>query len=193
MSTEPTNKEDEINDLPENPVPPVANEARRRFTKAGLAVSGVLMTLSSRSLLACEAVSPSGFVSANQSRHGSHHESRGRRPYYWSADCSWPISKDVRFRDVFHQCPTHSPYYKATCHDVVCGKVTIDTEVNCGVGQYLVAGYLNACRGWTEEFLNKSDCVNLGNEWLQTGEYRPHTHVIWHSRQIANYFENTQS
>ena len=151
------------------------------------------MTLASRSSLACQAVSPSGFCSVNQSLHGNHQESRCRRPYYWSSGCSWPISRDTRFRDIFHQCPTHSPYYKATCNDVVCGKVSYDTSHNQCLGQYLIAGYLNACMGWSEDFFKTSDCVTLGNEWLTSGVYRPNAHATWNTGQIVLYFENTQS
>ena len=151
------------------------------------------MTLTSRSVLACQARSPSGFCSANQSQHGTLQESHCRKPYYWSSGCNWPISKDVLFRHVFHQCPTSSPYYKYTCYDVLCGKVSFDTSHNHCLGQYLVAGYLNACMGWSQGFLSTSDCTTLGNEWLQTGLYHPNAHVTWNCSQIVQYFENTQT
>jgi len=83
----------EVHTLPQD----VANhtksvdESRRRFTKSGLAVSGVLLTLASRPSLgggggggggfACK--SPSGFISGNLSQHGTPQTCSGRTPGYW--------------------------------------------------------------------------------------------------------------
>jgi len=191
MSTEQPGKENEQEILPADPG--LKNVSRRTFTKAGLAASGVLMTLSSRSVLACDEISPSGFVSANQSRHGDPKPSHARRPPYWNGDCGWPVNKNVNFRDVFRSCPSSSPYYKYTCAQVLAGDVKIDTERNYCVGQYFVAAYLNACSGWSEDFLPMPKCLTMCNEWLLTGIYRPTANVSWNSSQIVQYFQNTQS
>jgi len=192
MLTDPSKKDDALPNHPEKSVEPVANDARRRFTRASLAVSGVLMTLSSRSVLACEERSPSGFCSVNQSQHGAHRESHCRRPYYWSGDCHWRCGKDIVFSDIFTQCPVRSPYHGKKCYDIVCGKLQYDTNVNHCLGQYLVAAYLNACEDWSKDFLPRDACVNLGNEWLHTGVFHPTAHVTWNSAQIVQYFQNTQ-
>ncbi len=193
MLTDPSDKDDELTSHLEKSVGPVVDGARRRFTRASLAVSGVLMSLSSRSVLACEAISPSGFCSVNQSRHGSQHESRCRGPYYWSGECGWPVSKEIHFNDIFYQCPTRSPYHQQKCHDIVCGRLQYDSSPNQCLGQYLIAAYLNACMGWSEGFLSTSECINLGNEWLRTGVFRPTAHVTWNTAQLLQYFQNTQS
>jgi len=196
MSAEqPTNK-DETSALP-NAVQQAnaqsgVNSGRRRFTKAGIAASGVIVTLASRSALAAEAISPSGFVSVNQSRHGAHQESRARRPQYWATASHWPIDKDTKFNHIFHQCSHSSAYHNMSCAEVIEGKWGHQGSTANGVGPYLVAAYLNAAMGWTEDYLTTSQCVIMGNEWLTTGIFRPTANVTWSSAQIINYFQNTQ-
>jgi len=77
--------------------------SRRRFTKSGLAVSGVLLTLASRPSLGggtgggggftCK--TPSGFTSANLSQHGTPKTCSGRTPGYWGTNTDtshpWPL------------------------------------------------------------------------------------------------------
>jgi hypothetical protein len=192
MLTDPSKKDDALSNHPEKSVGPVANDARRRFTKASLVVSGVLMTLPSRSVLAAEAVSLSGFSSVNQSRHGLRQESRCRRPYYWAGDCSWPCDKEVLFSHIFNQCPPHSLYHQQTCQNIVSGNFHYDTTANQRLGQYLVAAYLNACSGYSAEFLSPDVCINVGNEWITKGHFSPTANVTWNTAQLVQYFENTQ-
>lgn len=72
------------------------DESRRRFTKAGLAGSGVILTLASKQVIAggtsavCE--SPSGFSSINTSAPGKTPVyCSGRTPGYWGTHPeSWP-------------------------------------------------------------------------------------------------------
>lgn len=74
------------------PVRPV-DIARRDFTKSGLAVSGVLLTLASRSALGGNLVcnSPSGFLSGNTSVHGTPASCNGVSPGYWGTHPeNWP-------------------------------------------------------------------------------------------------------
>lgn len=75
-----------------DPMRPV-DIVRRNFTKTGLAVSGVLLTLSSRSALGgnltCQ--SPSGFLSGNTSVHGRTSSCSGLSPGYWGTHPErWP-------------------------------------------------------------------------------------------------------
>lgn len=67
--------------------------ARRDFTRTGLAVSGVLLTLTSRSALGGNIVcrSPSGFLSANASVHGIPTKCSGLSPGFWGTHPgNWP-------------------------------------------------------------------------------------------------------
>ena len=71
--------------------------SRRHFSRSGLAVSGVLLTLASRPVLGgwgtCQA--PSGFVSGNVSHHGTPTTCGGRTPGYWGNHPSeWPSPYD---------------------------------------------------------------------------------------------------
>ncbi|MGA8146846.1 MAG: hypothetical protein WB870_04630 [Gallionellaceae bacterium] len=81
------------------------DESRRRFTKSGLVVSGVLLTLASRPSLGGGGLgggggwdggggnvcrSPSGFCSANLSHHKIHQGGGGKSCSYWASNChSW--------------------------------------------------------------------------------------------------------
>jgi hypothetical protein len=85
------------------------DESRRLFTKSSLVVSGVLLTLASRSALGgggtvvggvCK--SPSGFLSGNASQHGTPCTCSGRTPGYWGTNT-----------DTSHTWPT--PYKTGSC------------------------------------------------------------------------------
>lgn len=74
------------------------DESRRRFTKSSLVASGVLLTLASRSSMGggmggggiggqvCK--TPSGFISANLSHHGTHQGGGGYSCDYWKTRCN---------------------------------------------------------------------------------------------------------
>jgi hypothetical protein len=77
-------------------VPKDVDQSRRDFTKASLAVSGLILTLASRSALAgggggggtCK--TPSAFCSANVSQHGTPHSGGGHSCQHWIDNCrSW--------------------------------------------------------------------------------------------------------
>lgn len=93
------------------------DQSRRRFTKSGAVVSGVLLTVASRPSMGggwggggwggggkggwvCK--TPSGFLSANLSQHGKSQTCSGRTPGYWGTNC-----------DSSHPWPT--PYKIGTC------------------------------------------------------------------------------
>ena len=72
--------------------------SRRRFIQSGLAVSGVLLTLTSRSSLGSDFVcrSPSGFLSGNASTHGASETCTGRSPGYWGTHPEqWPSTYEA--------------------------------------------------------------------------------------------------
>jgi hypothetical protein len=80
----------------------VPNPSRRRFNRAGVGASAVILTLASRSVLA-ESVckSPSGFISANQSAHGTEQpQCNGYTPEIWLQK-ELPILKTTSFVSVF--------------------------------------------------------------------------------------------
>ncbi|TAN75820.1 MAG: hypothetical protein EPN14_08360 [Gallionella sp.] len=183
------------------------DESRRRFTKSGLAVSGVLLTLASRSALGNGFVckSPSGFLSGNVSAHGTPQTCSGLTPGYWgNRPNGWPL-----------------PYLPGTCHSQ-CSNVsgwtggTIFSNVfNCNgngsiyntytmmqviwlggggdpyqLGAHIVAALLNARSGRTP-VLTEAQVINIFNEWNQKGYFEPTVNVKWYEADIVYYLKTT--
>lgn len=187
---EPRNNEQATRQLLEDTVAPVdkIGESRRRFTKSGLAVSGVLVTLASRPVLGSEVCkSPSGFLSGNLSTHGTPPVCAGRSPGYWKNHSSWPINRNTRFSNVFG-CNPHSPYATITMLDLLTHQ---DFDTN-NLGMHLVAAYLNAISGWTP-FLNVETIKSMFTEWQAQGYFSPTATVHWSAAQIVDYLTQTQS
>jgi len=165
------------------------NESRRNFTKAGLAASGVLMTLASRPVMG-EVVSksPSGFLSGNQSSHGTPCISQGRSPGFWKMHTGgWPVSTDTRFSTVF-SCSHSSVYRKYTLMQLLNHQ---KDDVN-NLGMHLVAAFLNARKGWTP-FLEEERIRTMYTEWQTKGSFSPVANVSWNAIEIVNYLKATQS
>jgi hypothetical protein len=84
--------------------PQVRNPSRRRFTRAGVGASAVILTLTSRSVLAqATCNSPSGFASANLSQHNHDAGSCDGVPAssWLDPNRQWPIPRETRFVDIF--------------------------------------------------------------------------------------------
>ena len=91
------------------------NRGRRRFNAAGIAASGVLMTVASRSALAagaCTAAGPSGVGSINTSVRPANSVTLacGLSPGYWAQhdQSYWPIPMTTDFKSVFKYGPNLS-------------------------------------------------------------------------------------
>lgn len=191
-----TNKKHEQEDYERSNLPldnesvkPQLNESRRNFTKAGLAASGVLMTLASRPVMG-EVVSksPSGFLSGNQSSHGTPCISQGRSPAFWKAHTGgWPVSINTPFSSVF-SCSHFSAYKKYTLMQLLSHQ---KEDVN-NVGMYLVAAFLNARKGWTP-FLEEERIRSMFSELQTKGAFSPAANVNWNAKEIVNYLKATQS
>lgn len=128
---------------------PFAGESRRRFTKTGLAASGVLLTLANRSALGAGiTVSPSVYASGNTSGHGpaAAATTLGLTPSYWSDPNKWPnsVNKNTKFQDIFSDCASGKQFFNDKLKDILAGTVSDDP---IGFGQYLVAAYFNNLTG----------------------------------------------
>lgn len=81
----------------------VPNPSRRRFTRAGVGASAVVLTLASRSVLAdtlCK--SPSGFDSLKPSTDTNQGAvCAGKTADQWLLQDPWPVSKDTSFASIF--------------------------------------------------------------------------------------------
>ncbi|MYN05217.1 hypothetical protein GTP41_24280 [Pseudoduganella sp. DS3] len=182
---------------------------RRRFTRAGAAASGVLLTVHSQPGMAASACStPSGFQSIT---YGSHNPRvttcDGNSPGVWKESLQqrgannttpghqgWPVNPDtVRFRDLFVTVAT-GPYRhlgedRATLRYVLDNKEKgFDPE---NFGAYMVATYLN--------FMAKKspvpDYQTLVQIWMairDNGKYIPNGGgPSWNVSNVKDYLAST--
>lgn len=108
----------------------VRNPSRRRFNRAGVGASAVVLTLASRSVLAdtvCK--SPSGFDSLAPSMAANVQNSCSGRPVsQWLLQDPWPIAKDVPFASIFG--PGYPGLYAGSA--AATGAVNGTTSLNAG-------------------------------------------------------------
>ena len=134
--------------------PPVAeavpNPSRRRFNRAGVGASAVVLTLASRSVLA-DAVykckSPSGFDSLSPSMAGNTPNNCSGKPgSQWLMQDLWPVAKDVPFASIFGD--VSPSLYAGASSAAVAG--TVNSAANAG-------------KSWYEPFSNNSGAGNSGS------------------------------
>lgn len=172
-------------------VQPTIDGNRRRFTTAGLAASGVVMTLASRPVLGATttaaALSPSGWSSANASRNGPNGipVPLGYSPGYWKNHTdSWPAGTATtqKYRAVFKVCtaPFSSAHY--TLLDALVPQI-----VNDEFGRLIVCAYLNAVSGRTAPYLVAGQVVQMAS-----GSFTPSTGgAPWDKAKITAYLKQT--
>ncbi|MCS0629247.1 hypothetical protein NX786_07875 [Telluria mixta] len=178
--------------------------ARRRLAKVGMG-AGVLATLESKSAMASMVCrSPSGSLSNGLA--ASHYGTKapacnGLSPGYWKQpQHAWPVSRDLKFTDVFYAastgsvCPVRAAsydngkyyepgsYFCAKLEDML-NPQPFDTN---NVGMHLVAAYLNIQQKLVG-FLELNDLQTMWSELQTTGRYSPTAGVYWDNAQVANY------
>jgi hypothetical protein len=83
----------------------VRNPSRRRFNRAGVGASAVVMTLASRSVLAqVKCMTPSGHDSMQLPHSGntdSEMNCAGRNAHFWIAQSQWPVDQNKAFISEF--------------------------------------------------------------------------------------------
>ncbi|HEY5799200.1 MAG TPA: hypothetical protein VIT92_03220 [Burkholderiaceae bacterium] len=163
--------------------------SRRRFGRAGLGASGVLLTLACKPVLGAVAVAPSGFCSANQSRHGTAEQnvSFARNPDYWRDSGQWPIPKETTFSQVF-AAGTSSPYAGVAIEQIVAGH----PDDYDHLAQYLTTALLNVRAGWAN-FLNEATVLAMYNELHTKGYFEPSAGVQWAATDIVHYLKSVQT
>jgi hypothetical protein len=188
---------------------PAVDESRRHFTKSGLAVSGVLLTLASRPVLgAVQCQSPSGFISGNVSATGTPQECSGLSPGYWknhpeawpspykagtcSAGCgqasNWTNVDATMFVAAFN-CSNHGLIYAPyTMFEVISsGGGSVDPQE---LGAHIIAALLNA-RKLLTPVLTEPQVINMFNEWNLNGYFEPTAGVKWYGEDIVEYIIST--
>lgn len=176
---------------PSNAVPPLSSHGatRRRLTKTGLGVTGVLWTLESRATMqpmAC--FSPSAGYSGKLSSH--YHQTvvcTGKSPGYWKNHDGWPCDSDTLFRKVFGCNSTNDQTYGVKSLLEIVKGCNFD-KYNLGV--HLVATYLNVLSGRIS-FLTASQLKDIWSQLQRNGYYQPAKNVYWSMEQTKQYLEAT--
>ncbi len=164
--------------------------SRRRFTRAGAAASGVLLTLHSAPGMAAEVcTTASGSLSGGlQSFRGPKPVCSGRSSGYWKTH-SWPggCDKTMAYAKVF-ACDAKSfkSYGSVSLHAILTPK-SFDKH---GVGRHLVACWLNVKAGLST-FQTEVELKRIWNEYNTKGYYTPTAGVRWDGARIAEYLEST--
>ncbi|ANB02224.1 hypothetical protein [Ectothiorhodospira sp. BSL-9] len=195
---------------------------RRRLTKAALASGPVLMTLSSKPLMAdtmrmanCH---PSGWISANTSLQTDPVDCGGRTPGYWQGDASGEWGRGDKFNDEFEDVIEQYYAYNASAQEYV--KATMEHAVQRNYGVYHdeneddddiydrswtavenmkrqlirfgAAALLNA-RDTHDYPLSEEMVKEIVTEVLNTGFYTTSTQVQLSAEVVKNFLENTMN
>lgn len=165
--------------------------SRRRFAKAGIGASGVLLTLASQPGMATDiCTSPSGSLSGGlNSHHGPPPACSGRAPDYWKSHTPWPrgLTRDTRFGQIFSVNGRYADRWGATtCMAMLAGQPFDDAAL----GMHLVATYLNILSGRVS-FLTTEALRNIWSEWQAKGYYTPSAGVQWNAAAIVVYLSGT--
>jgi hypothetical protein len=197
------------------------DESRRRFTKSGVVASGVLLTLASRPSLGggggggggggwvCK--SPSGFLSANLSQHGTPKTCGGRTPGYWCTHTTWPSPYKVgtctntKFKQSYNSWSGGTMYKDSNlgfhCTGYGAGYLKY-SMLQVGLlggngdpyqlGAHCVAALLNARMGWTP-VLTEAQVRAMFNDYASYGYYEPTAGVKWYPADIVTYLKSTMT
>ena len=197
--------------------PQVRNPSRRRFTRAGVGASAVILTLTSRSALAqvtCN--SPSGFASANLSQH-NHQTANcdGVTAASWlDPNRKWPIPKETRFIDIFGSSSlmfrTGSPqkFYdafpsrvdkkdqpaslaKSSSLDEATLYEALNGSETPEVVKFIIAAYLNF-KARLNSYPTDLQAIAIFKEWQAKGIYTPSAGIKWSEDDIIGYLGSTQ-
>jgi len=193
------------------------DSSRRRFTKAGLAATGVILTLASRPVLAnTDCRSPSAWASANMSVHNKYNEMcfgnypdyYANNPQAWGGTQYLPGTYNDNKEKSSSSKSTNSNGNPSSTNNVdnwVGG--TLFQEAFPGsrqypgksmmqvlwmgrpLGEYLSAALLNAALGLTPP-LTETRIVDMCLEYETKGYFEPTAGVHWFEGDIIFYLEN---
>jgi hypothetical protein len=188
--------------------------SRRRFTKAGIVASGVMLTLASRPVMGtgnhatkcCKG--PSGWQSANMSAPGQKPVCQGRSPTYWKG-CKdrWPVNGESEVKQHFN-CSSYKgqrysgiSLYELCTLDFDSRRFRSDYEYQSfkysfnydelRLCSYIVAAYLNAKSGWTP-FLKEETIRAMFTECINSDGFSPTAGVRWSVSECIEYLQATQ-
>lgn len=171
--------------------------ARRRFARAGLGASGVIMTLASAPGMATTVCRPpSGFLSGTWgSSHPNAPSCFGATPADWSATPQerWiaygRTDPTKKFNFVFECTANTSALKNLTLLEIVSGNG--GTADQNEVAKYIIAALLNA-RAGTTPVLDEAKVFQIWNEYNQKLSYTPNAGAkAWGGAEIVNYLKST--
>ena len=203
--TEQTKVETDANDASPNPESSI--EKRRRLLKAGLGAAPVLMSVSSRSVYACQTTRPSGFCSmkiGTSSPGGQKKACNGKSPTTWCQQVwtqpaythGWPTNCYPKtYSGAKIQATTCGQLFAGTtvhanksCYDVMRGAVTTDEFYH-----WCVAGKLNARHGLTSAVCTEADVLAMWSDMAAKGYYEPTAGQKWTKADCVAYLKSTCS
>lgn len=169
----------------------VVSATRRRLLQGGLGAAPVLLSVSSRPVMASggQCVAPSSFTSLNVSGDNKTFACSGRGPDFWKQSTSfleWPspfLPQRVRdtpatlFDSVFGAA---GGYDKKTLLEVL-NLTTLDTGRD-GLARHIVAALLNAQKGWTPPTVLGVPAVKaIWSDFIARGYFEPTGGVRWYA------------
>jgi len=197
----------------ENVQPPVTetvpNPSRRRFNRAGVGASAVVMTLASRSVLANVAcTTASGFTSLNQSSRGAQAPvCNGGTPEVWMATANWPDPKNTLFSVIFGDVhpslkvgapitvppgtDTGSGDKNLKLRDATIQQALFGSETPLII-KYLIAALLNA-DSMKNAFPTRDNVVKIFQDWNRNTSYEVMAGLRWNTDEIIKYLKATQT
>jgi hypothetical protein len=170
--------------------------ARRRFTRAGVGASGVLMTLASQPGMAAVCATPSGSLSSGMTSRAPNTQVTcgGVSPGYWK-NHAWPVGCDrnARFGDIFPCSAASSVMANMKMYDVLCNN---DTNVDKhNTGAHVVSAFCNYRQDPTY-VITPTILSKIWKEYQDTGGqavgyYVPAVNHKWYGFDIVNYIVST--
>lgn len=170
--------------------PPISahGAARRRFARAGLGVSGALVTISSKAGMAADiCTTPSGSLSGGlqSQKPAAALSCDGRSPGYWKNNDSWPAAKVLMFGAVF-SCAAGSPYDTCSMADILDPK---EWDQH-GIGRHMAATWLNI-RSGKISFLGERQLQRIWEDLRSAGYYEPTAGTKWYAEEVVDYLKGT--
>jgi hypothetical protein len=165
------------------------NLLRRRLLRGGLAGAPVLLSLSSRSVMACHSTTPSAFGSISASRPDVLVSLSGQPPSFWSNSANysqWPAPyypkttygtgghTITKFNSIF----SNSPFASTT---TLLDALKMTGGGNALVASCVVAALLNGATGRTSAVLTAAQVKNMWTEFITKGYFEPTAGVKWYA------------
>lgn len=166
--------------------------SRRRFAKAGVGATGVILTLTSQPGMACSVcTTPSGSLSGGlKSYHGPKPICMGKPPSHWCSTGygSNPLKKYGADFTCRYTSNRDCDYPKVLACKTQNGQDT--TSPRCRVAQYCAAALLNVQAGYST-FLTDKIIKTIWTEFDKNLCYKPTATTTWYVDDICNYLRRT--